>query len=606
MKSLWNHQKGIVSAREMLFASFWSFWLAAFLILPYIFAYIFSPYGFRFVGNFANIFDQYIYFTYVQQASEGIFFLKNLYSYIPHEGAVINLYFSFLGLLVRYFSFSLDTAYQVGRFLTSWGLGMAAYFFAALFFVKKERILCWIAILFVSGFRWVFEVSYCLQPYFSKTPPAIWSSSDFWIHEGFVFSSLFYIPLFSLAITGILLVLRWICIGMLTFKFNKIFLASLMLALLNFIHPYDVILIAAITSTFTTLLILLKPEYYKNWLLYALTILILGLAPSFYNFYFMSQNPGFISWIKQSICTSPGFGGQLRGFGVPLFFTLLWIINPSVRSYVLFFLILVSIFFINRLLPETILGYSLFSISYLSGVFFLWYSHCFRKILTPVTPTLLVVSWLFVTPLLTCIPLSFQRRLIIGFSVPIAIGMMQWLKIYFQCWTWSKKYYVAAITAVIAISSITSMINYFQGFNAFLNPDSKFFIVQENPFISTEEIKIFSSFIQKNHQGTVLSYWLAGTRIPRFSGMPIVSAKSNQCEKRIETGNLVERFYRGAMEWDEMAKFLDEHYVQYVYYGVEEQTLDENKMVPEWLLSHGWKRMPGEKDSLFQAFEKVE
>jgi hypothetical protein len=160
------------------------------------------------------------------------------------------------------------------------------------------------------------------------------------------------------------------------------------------------------------------------------------------------------------------------------------------------------------------------------------------------------------------------------------------------------------VLCIIALSAITSLQNYKYSFTVIFQPDKKVFAPAEVVFKPQQEITCMSSFKKMDNYCTVLSCPLAGQIIPRFSDLAVVNALSNQCEKREETRILVSRFYQGCLDSEEMTKFLDEHYVQYVYYGVEEQILDKNKWVPEWLLSHGWKRVPGEKDSLFQAFQK--
>ena len=116
----------------------WGLLLALVTSLPYLLGYVASPAEKYFLGFVLNPADQNTYFMWMSQVASGELLLHNLYTSIPHEGAVLNLVFLVAGWTGKLLG-SLDVAYQLLRLVAVVVLAWSVWLFVATFTASRER-----------------------------------------------------------------------------------------------------------------------------------------------------------------------------------------------------------------------------------------------------------------------------------------------------------------------------------------------------------------------------------------------------------------------------------------------------------------------------------
>ena len=148
-----NHALERTEHREALG---WGILLALVTTLPYLLGYLGSPDGKYFLGFVLNPADQNTYFMWMTQVASGEMLLRNLYTSIPHDGAMLNLVFLAAGWTGRLLG-SLDLAYQLLRVLAVVMLAWSVWLFVATFTASRERRRwLFLTVVFGAGVGWVF------------------------------------------------------------------------------------------------------------------------------------------------------------------------------------------------------------------------------------------------------------------------------------------------------------------------------------------------------------------------------------------------------------------------------------------------------------------
>jgi len=596
-----------VSNHEFRAFSFFSLIFAIIGILPYLYLYYTTPPGYVFLGNIYDIGDHNIYFGWIYQAAEGKILWQNLFTSIPHEGAIFNAYFFAVGSLARITGLSQDMCYQIGRFTCSWLLSMSVYYFMALFFQGIFRIWGWLAAMFCTGLGWLVQlVLSCFH--IAVSPHRFASLSiDTWTWEGFPFSSLLYTPLAALAIAILLCTLRWIYIALYLNRIQISLLAGFSFFLMSFVHPYDALVVMVVLVAWIGFLMLFYPNQMSRWLLHSALIFLLGACSIFYNYWILTHNPGLTFWKDQTINSSHWLGSYIFGFGVPCIVALFWLFKIfSFRTITLLFSIpmILCILFAAHLISSGLvhlLIYVVFSLFFC----FIWHIQSFQHKPNNCIELLPVTLWISLFLAMVYGPIAFQRRLNIAFMVPLIVVCMKWLQDYVQekqFTTITKKLLTATL---ILIASITSIQEYILAFHCKIIPDRlTHFDRKKIAFVEKENIDAFSAIHLNGKKGAVLSGLQSGNIIPRYTGLPVVLGAGCQTENFLEMRDNVAAFYSGAMTPREQQKFLTERHVVYILYGPEEREFDKLGSVHNWLKQQGWLILPETIHTKHQVFTK--
>lgn len=127
--------------------------------VPYWCAVHFAPEGYKFSGVVTYVPDQNMYFSFISQANEGAFVMRNKLTDMWHEPVFVNLEFWLVGFLQRIFGLSQNAVYHVWRLLGVLLMGVGFGMLATLVLPDARRRRVAIAVFFLTGgFGFVFAL----------------------------------------------------------------------------------------------------------------------------------------------------------------------------------------------------------------------------------------------------------------------------------------------------------------------------------------------------------------------------------------------------------------------------------------------------------------
>jgi hypothetical protein len=382
--------------------------LAVMLItcLPYLYAARCAPPGTSFLGLMFVADDHCVYLAWEQQAAQGHFLLRNLFTGDPQRGIYIHLLCWLIGTVSRLTGLPLILAHHGARVIAGAGLLILLYALFARFTpdVAIRRAAFSFAAL-SAGFGCLFAGKGINEPF---------CSVDLWQPEAITFLCLYVNGLFCVALAamvGILLLLlgaeeregwpRW----------GRVLGAGLLGLLLGNIHSYDILTLAAVWGIYLAARTLesrasrvtglesptgdprpaTRDPRHRSLGRALANLLVVGLValPStLYQYYLYRTEPVFRMRAQTQTLT------------------------PSVLYY--------------------LEGYGLVFILALGGL--IWLVSTARRRGEPLGERLLPVVWAIVGFVLPYLPVSFQRKLAMGLHIPLAflaavcaVALAQWV-----------------------------------------------------------------------------------------------------------------------------------------------------------------------------------
>ena len=215
----------------------WAVWVSIGIValscVPYIIGYALVPAGFSFIGTTFNTDDALVYLSWMRQAADGHFFIRNLFTTEPQVGHGFNIFFLFLGTFARVTHLPLIAVFHLARILSAIGLLLAVYGVSGVWL--KETWSRRVALLIVglsSGLGWLFGA-----------PPTAQQPVDNWQPEAFTFLSIYLSPLFVFPTLLMLAALHFMLQFARTGRWKHAVSAGVVLLVLANIHGYDLITI---------------------------------------------------------------------------------------------------------------------------------------------------------------------------------------------------------------------------------------------------------------------------------------------------------------------------------------------------------------------------
>lgn len=501
----------------------WGILLALVTTLPYLLGYLGSPAGKYFLGFVLNPADQNTYFMWMTQVASGEVLLRNLYTSIPHDGAMLNLVFLATGWVGRMLG-SLDLAYQLLRVLAVVLLAWSAWLFVATFAASRaQRRWLFLAVVFGAGIGWIWNLYRLVNGDFGglvSDTELLSRPLDLWVPEGYVFYSMLVMPHFALAIALLLLTVRYAAIGMAENRLTPTIAAGVLCFALSFVHPYDVLIALGLAAGVAGLHSLhqrrLDPAAWRH----VGVLLLIGSGPVLYNYWILNSNPGMHAWLVQNHSASPEPTSYLAGYGLLLLGALLYTLKRR------------------------------------------------RELGADLAPRQWLFAWLLILPLALYAPIDFQRRLVIGAAAPLAVLAMLLLLDWLEARRFGLRHARAATLAVvIGLVSLSSAFHWLNSFRKANDHGGEMFVDRG----MVETLQAIAGAPAGN--GTVLARFATGNHVPRFTGRTTVIGSRGQ------TGNFdrilasTDAFYRGDMSDAEMTAFLEEQRVDWVVIGPHEAAI---------------------------------
>lgn len=510
------------SREEHLEALTWGLGLALLTSLPYLLGYLGAPAEKYFLGFVLNAKDQNTYFMWMTQAASGDILLRNLYTSIPHEGAMFSLIFLFAGTLGRWLG-SLDLAYQLLRLgaavLLVWSLWLLVATFAA---ERRQRRWLFLISLFGAGLGWLWNLGRLFSGDFGEAVTdldLLQRPFDLWVPEGYVFYSLLVMPHFSAAIALLLLTLRWAALGLYQDRLALSAAAGLMCLILSFVHPYDVLIALGLSWGVSLLHSLRSRQFQLRLWRHALLLLALAVGPILYNYWILHANPGMQAWLVQNKSASPPPLSYVTGYGLLL-----------LGGY----------------------GY----------IFSRW-----RDWGADLEPWQWLLAWLLVLPLAVYAPIDFQRRLAIGAAVPLGIGT----GLLVLGWWQQRRHRLTGKSRLILLLLVLALVTPTSAFH-WLNSFRKARDFRGELFADRPLVELLGRLGGEadRRDGTLLASFDTGNLVPRFSGLATVIGSRGQTGNFDQVLAQTEDFFGNRMTEAEMSEFLRHHRVRWLLLGPNE------------------------------------
>ncbi len=462
--------------------------------------------------------DQYTYLAWMEQSARGRLLTENPFTTEPHRRILFRPFLAAGGFLSRVPGVSLIGAWELMKLLSGAVLLFLIYRWIALFVRRPgERLAPFLVAAFSSGLGWLLA------------GPSV-NSTDLWVPESITFLSIHQSPHFAASVALMLIVL-------ITYH-NALVRRSALAALpggiaaffLAWIHPFDIVTLGVLLSTWTAMIVLLEPAH-RGAPIRAIALIALFALPVVARLrHLLTAEPVFRLWTESIHGESPPPVAYLCGFGL--------------------------------ILPLAALGVRrLVTLPHRGN----------RACVRPLTIAAMPLIWIAVTTILVYAPFPFQRRLIQGVHIPLALLAGLGVNTLLDRFPLTAHRGGARIAALLVLVALL-----FPSNGAQIGRDFSAFAAGRAPeYLDTRYIDAFQWLRRETDPAdAVLSSIQTGHFIPALAGNRVFLGHG---ELTVDSHNKMaaaNRFFRGAMSPDEAEAFVRRTGVTYLFISPAEKMGD--------------------------------
>lgn len=398
-------------------------------LLPFIYGQLHAPPEKSYNGLHALTHGDFsVYYSYINQIKNGQIVLYNNFTLEPQQHGIFNIFWFIVGITARILHLSPSIALQLFKILlTPLAIIILYLFISQIFDTTKTRILTIWTLCFSSGVG-TYAIPFLLNNRFQNA--SHWPI-DYWVPESNTFLTLYHLPHAILSLTLIvsiyILLLKSLQYKNLTYG---LYMGIIGLVLFNY-HPYHAIVLNTIIGLYILLHFIRTP---RNWL-FQLKLFLLWFIPStisiIYHYLLITTDIAIGIRASQNITLTPPF-------------------------------------------PFVVLGYGFLFIFALCGLYF------YFKKKKPLPDSIhhmdFVVIWFFVNSLLLYFPITFQRRFLSGYHIPIVILTVFSLSFFTnKYFAYLKKNHYLSITLAMLFIFLSSFVNVVRDISLLHNYDPNFY-----------------------------------------------------------------------------------------------------------------------------------
>lgn len=384
--------------------------------IPYLYGHLNKVEGYFYNGiHSLSHGDFSVYYSYINQIRDGQILIYNNFALEESQRGIFNIFWFISGLFARITNLSASNTLFIIKILLIPPAILLFYTFIGVFFKKiNDKITALWILSFSSGIG-TFAIPFLISHI--ETKPFDWPI-DYWVPESNTFLTLYHIP-HSIASLMLMISIYFLIIKAIhTGSTKKALTAGICgLVLFNF-HPYHVITINMIISIYLLKELIIRP---KQWILYV-KIFLAWFIPSTLSviYHYILIVTDFTIGVRagQNITTTPPFIYIILGYGFLFLFAVIGLYY----------------YFRNKKNIET--ETELFDF---------------------------VVIWFIVNTIMLYFPITFQRRFLTGYHIPIVlltVYSFNFLKEYFYIRKLKGNNYLLITLTVIflGLSSLTNVI----------------------------------------------------------------------------------------------------------------------------------------------------
>lgn len=391
-----------MNKKEWTFILVLSFVVMLISSISYIYGYLVTPENFYFSGaRYGYLADTFIYLQNIQQIIDGHFLIYN-YNTLELSGGTLNVAWLGIGLLARLIHLGPALGYHIVRVLLIPIAVMSLYVLVKELEHKVSQSMVVTSVIvffggfggFVSGFNT------------EAVPNTVLGSIDIWQYEFTFLQSVTHSPHFIVSWIFLCFTLLYLLRFSRNGRYRDITASGILgLFWLNF-HPfYFVFIYPFILVLFLTLLVN-KRHSFRNLFYAGILFIVLTLPSFFYTFFLYYVDPQRKMVAQQNVLTTPPLIFVILGAGVVGLLALLQVIR------------------------------------------------LFKKKSKSVEELFLLV-WVLIIPILIYLPLLFQRRMLMGWIIPLSVlGVRQVIVIgnkYFYDIPLYARYTIAGVLLALCV-----------------------------------------------------------------------------------------------------------------------------------------------------------
>lgn len=418
-------------------------------LAPFIFGYIITPDGYFYNGLHALTHGDFsVYYSYINQIKNGQTLLYNNFTLEPHGSGTFNIFWFVVGKTAKLLHLTPAIALLVFKAILIPICIVTLYYFTSIFFAEtKKRIIALWLFCFSSGVG-TFAIPFLLNT--AHTKPLNWPI-DYWVPESNTFLTLYHLPHSILSLTLILLIYI-LFLKSLHYKNWKYSLYAGLLGLILFnYHPYHTVTVNAVIGFYLLVQFL---QNKKDWILY-LKIFLMWFLPStlmvIYHYLLIISDFIIGTRATQNITVTPSLLYVVLGYGVVFF----------------------------------------------AALFGLYYFFKHKKNLSEKYPYFdFIAYWFILNSILLYFPITFQRRFLSGYHIPMILLAVFGLSFYstqIKDFVKKKKEFIYPLLFLALF--LSSFVNVVRDFTLMTNHNPNLF----NSIKMQEAIQWFADHNTDNH-----------------------------------------------------------------------------------------------------------
>lgn len=490
--------------------------------LPYLYGVFTTPPGHVYTGLTCNIDDVAVYLSWFRQALSGEFFQRNLFNTETQRGLQFSVFSLLFGNLARLTGIPLPAIHHIARLLCG-GLFLWAIvrFLGETISDKRARRIAFALVCVSSGFGWVMG-GFDPAKGFSGQP------IDLWQPEAISFLSLYFAPLFTAALSLMVVFITSVLRSERTNRTVDIVPAAVAGLLLANFHTYDVVHLFAVAGTFRFVSDAVSRRFnLQGWL--RLLLVVIVTLPSFaYTYYALLLDPLFRQ--RDVKTTTAPLQWVLLGLGIPLLLGVVAMAKPDFKRF------------------QNVASWRLLTV------------------------------WSVVAIVIAYIPVDFQRKLLMGAHIPLCL--LAGVALTNLTSRLTGDFPKIAASVVIAVSGVSNVVFLLQDVGRLsLNVGS----TENRPYLTQAEWDALTFLRDKtDHSGGVLvcpdptshqrfpNFPLKpylGVFLPGFTGHSVYNGHWSETAAYVSKWTNANRFFRQETPDEFRQKLLAEHQIRYVLYA---------------------------------------
>ena len=535
-----------ITKKEWLFLIIITLFVIFLTTLPYLYGWYQTPENYTYTGlHSLTPGDIHVYFSWIESIKQGNLFIENLYTSEPQARVMLNIFWSSVGLFVKFTGLSNIIAFHVLRIILIPFFLFLLYLVASYFWQNKIwRKICFIFLTFASGLG--FAISGLINDSVYRKVWYNWPL-DLWAPENNNLLTMFQSPHLILSVIFLILVFF---LMFFSFDKNKIkySLAAGIIALLLFeFHPFHAPTIFAVLGAYALVQFIIHKKIIFSYLKHLLIFSAISLPSILYWLWLMRSD--YMTQIRayQNICLTPS----------------LW-----VTAFSYGFILILAILAIFALIKKNKLN----------------------------NLNIFLITWLIVQFALLYSPFNFQRRMMQGLQIPMILLAVIGLN-YIYCYLkarlpaekfdfWVSNKYLAVILFVLLFGS-SHIFNWVREFSIVVNK------TQPVLYISNDTTAAFD-WLKQNTQPSqvILTDFYNGNLIPGRIGHKIFLGHGVETLFFNSKFEQVNWFFSNNNLDDKKKLFLENNNISYILYTGQTRNLGDFQ--------------PSKKNYLQQVFQKGE